>query len=82
MKDAEETAERFASILPERVLRENNSNLFFSSINNGDELLQLTTSGDYYAAADVGDLHVIRIARPQCNCNDIRHVDESGICGR
>lgn len=58
---------RYAAILPEQVLKENNTNLFFSSINDGDELLQLR-SENYYAPVDVGDLHVIRIARFQCNC--------------
>lgn len=65
-EDAEETMKRHAAILPEQVLKENNTNLFFSSINDGDELLQLR-SENYYALVDVGDLHVIRIARFQCN---------------
>ncbi|XP_011878395.1 PREDICTED: glycerate kinase-like [Vollenhovia emeryi] len=66
-EDAEETMKRYAAILPEQVLKGNNTNLFFSSINDGDELLQLR-SKNYYALVDVGDLHVIRIARFQCNC--------------
>lgn len=78
MKDAEEVKKKYAAILPEQVLRENNANLFFSSINNGDELLQLNRE-NYYTLADVGDLHVIRIARFQCNCSDTCHVDEDRI---
>lgn len=78
MKDAEEMKKRCAAILPERVLRENNTNLFFSSINNGDELLQLKRE-NYYMLADVGDLHVIHIARFQCNCSGTCHVDEDRI---
>ncbi|GAB1862283.1 Glycerate kinase [Camponotus japonicus] len=78
MKDAEEMRERYAAILPERVLRENNTNLFFSSINNGDELLQLKRE-NYYMLADVGDLHVIHITRFQCNCSGTCHVDEDRI---
>lgn len=67
--DAEETCEKYAAILPERVLQENNSNLFFSCINDGDELLLLPKSGSDYVAVDVGDLHAIRITRYQCNCS-------------
>lgn len=78
-KDAEETVERHAAILPERVLKENNTNLFFSSINNGDELLLLKRE-NYYTLANVGDLHVIRIARFQCNCSSACHRDEERIC--
>lgn len=79
-EDAKETMERYAAILSERVLKENNTNLFFSSINNGDELLQLR-SENYYTLMDVGDLHVIRIARFQCNCTDTCriHGDEDRI---
>lgn len=69
---------RYAAILPERVLKENNTNLFFSSINNGDELLQLR-SENYYTLMDVGDLHVIRIVRFQCNCTGTCHGDEDRI---
>ncbi|XP_011704704.1 PREDICTED: glycerate kinase-like isoform X2 [Wasmannia auropunctata] len=76
VKDAEETMIRYAAILPERVLKENNTNLFFSSINDGDELLQLR-SENYYTLVDVGDLHIIRIARFQCNCTC--HEDEVRI---
>lgn len=57
---------RYAAILPEQALKENNTNLFFSSINDGDELLQLR-SENYYTLMDIGDLHVIRIVRFQCN---------------
>jgi len=67
MEDAEETMKRYAAILPEQVLKENNMNLFFSSINDGDELLHLRNK-NYYTLVNVGDLHVIRIARFQCNC--------------
>lgn len=76
--DAEKTCGKYAAVLPERVLRENNSNLFFSCINEGDELL-LSMSGNDYAAVDVGDLHVIRIARYQCNCSGDCHAEEDGI---
>ncbi|XP_050463446.1 glycerate kinase-like [Cataglyphis hispanica] len=78
MKDAEKVKEKYAAVLPEQVLRKNNVNLFFSSINNGDELLQLNRE-NYYTLADVGDLHVIHIARFQCNCSDTCHVDEDRI---
>ncbi|XP_070519944.1 glycerate kinase, partial [Cardiocondyla obscurior] len=66
-KDAEEIAKEHAAVLPEHVLERNNTNLFFSSVNNGDDLLQLR-SENYYALVNVGDLHVIRIVRFQCNC--------------
>ncbi|XP_020278709.1 glycerate kinase-like [Pseudomyrmex gracilis] len=67
-KDAAELRERHAAVLPERILKENNANLFFSSINNGDELLRLKCE-NCYAHVDVGDLHVIRIARHRCYCS-------------
>lgn len=79
LKDAEEMKEKYAMILPERVLRENNTNLFFSSINNGDELLQLKNES-YYMLADVGDLHIIQIVRFQCNCSETCHGDEDRLC--
>ncbi|EZA52939.1 Glycerate kinase, partial [Ooceraea biroi] len=78
VRDTEEMRERYATVLPERILQENNANLFFSCVNKGDELLQLK-GADYYALADIGDLHVIRIARYQCNCSGACHVDEDGI---
>lgn len=78
MRDAEEAREGYAAILPERILQEGNVNLFFSCVNKGDELLQLK-GADYYAPADIGDLHVIRIARYQCNCSGACHMDEDGI---
>lgn len=77
MASAQDTCEKYAAVLPERVLRENNSNLFFSCINDGDELLPPKSRNDY-AAVDVGDLHVIRIARYQCNCSGDCHADEDG----
>lgn len=78
VRDAEEARDKFAAVLPERILQENNANLFFSCINEGEELLQLKNS-DYYAQADVGDLHVIRITRYQCNCSGACHINEDGI---
>jgi hypothetical protein len=74
IKDTEEKKERYATILPERVLQENNTNLFFSRINEGDELLQLENM-DHYTLADVGDLHVIRIAPYQCGCSSTCYED-------
>jgi len=74
IKDTEEKRERYATILPERVLQENNTNLFFSRINEGEDLLQLENT-DYYTLADVGDLHVIRIAPYQCGCSSTCHED-------
>jgi len=74
IKSTEEKTERYAMILPERILQENNTNLFFSRINEGDELLQLENM-DYYTLADVGDLHVIRISPYQCGCTGTCHED-------
>ncbi|XP_066591895.1 glycerate kinase-like [Prorops nasuta] len=59
---------KYAGILPDKVLRENNTNIMFQAINYGDELFELK-SGNYFTYSDVGDLHLIRIVRYQCFCD-------------
>lgn len=70
---------KYAEILPERVLTQNNTNLLFLSINDEDELLTLR-SGNYYTFTNVGDLHIIRIVRFQCNCDSTCHGNKEKVC--
>ncbi|XP_033202006.1 glycerate kinase [Bombus vancouverensis nearcticus] len=70
---------KYAAILPGRVLAENNTNLFFLNINGEDELLELKT-GNYYTFTNVGDLHIIRIARFQCICDGVCHGHQEKVC--
>ncbi|XP_076237872.1 glycerate kinase [Calliopsis andreniformis] len=79
MNDLQAIRNRHAAILPGRVLTQNNTNLFFLSINDEDELLELK-SGNYYTFTNVGDLHVIRIVRYQCNCDGLCHGHGEKIC--
>ncbi|XP_017792097.1 PREDICTED: glycerate kinase-like [Habropoda laboriosa] len=59
MQELELIRNKYADILPNRVLTENNTNLLFLNINDEDELLELK-SGNYYTFTNVGDLHIIR----------------------
>ncbi|XP_017759604.1 PREDICTED: glycerate kinase-like [Eufriesea mexicana] len=70
---------KYAKILPGRVLKQNDTNSLFLSINDEDELLQLKT-GNYYTFTNVGDLHIIRIVRFQCNCDSVCHGHEDKMC--
>ncbi|KAF3430632.1 hypothetical protein E2986_02457 [Frieseomelitta varia] len=79
MQELESIRNKYVDILPERVLTENNTNLLFSSINDEDELLELKT-GNYYTFTNVGDLHVIRIVRFQCNCDGVCHGHQEKVC--
>ncbi|XP_053996960.1 glycerate kinase-like [Hylaeus anthracinus] len=79
MKELEVIKNKYAAIIPNTVLAENNTNLMFLSINDQDELLELKT-GNYYTFTNVGDLHVIRIVRFQCNCDGICHGNKETIC--
>ncbi|XP_033321336.1 glycerate kinase [Megalopta genalis] len=79
MADLKVVKDQFESIMPARVLAQNNTNTMFLSINDEDELLLLKT-GNYYTFTNVGDLHIIRIVRFQCNCNGVCHGPEDRIC--
>lgn len=79
MQELKSIRNKYVDILPERVLTENNTNLLFSSINDEDELLELKT-GNYYTFTNVGDLHVIRIVRFQCNCDGVCHGHQEKVC--
>lgn len=79
MLELEGVRNKYAAILPGRVLAENNTNLFFLSINDEDELLELKT-GNYYTFTNVGDLHIIRIARFQCICDGVCHGHQEKVC--
>lgn len=79
MKELEITKNRYADILPGRALANNNTNLLFLSINDEDELFELKT-GNYYTFTNVGDLHIIRIVRFQCNCDSICHGHVEKVC--
>ncbi|XP_026668471.1 glycerate kinase-like [Ceratina calcarata] len=70
---------RHRDILPGNVLKKNDTNLLFLNINDEDELFELKT-GNYYTFTDVGDLHVIRIVRFQCNCDSTCHGKEEKVC--
>ncbi|KYN07914.1 hypothetical protein ALC62_01096, partial [Cyphomyrmex costatus] len=48
-EDAKETMKRYVAILSEQVLKKNNMNLFFSSINDSDELLQLRNENYFHS---------------------------------
>ncbi|KAG7211729.1 hypothetical protein KM043_010975 [Ampulex compressa] len=77
-KELEIVKEKYAAVLPRRVLKENNTNLLFISVNDGDELLELK-EGNYYTFTNVGDLHAIRIVRFQCNCDSTCQGNEDRI---
>lgn len=79
MEALEAINNKHAAILPGRVLRDNDTNLLFLSINDEDELFELE-SGNYYTFTNVGDLHVIRIVRFQCNCDGSCHGHGEKIC--
>ncbi|CAK9797687.1 Glycerate kinase [Anthophora plagiata] len=79
MEDLEVIRNKHADILPNRVLTANNTNLLFLSVNDEDDLLELK-SGNYYTFTNVGDLHVIRIVRFNCNCDGICHKNEEKVC--
>ncbi|XP_034187495.2 glycerate kinase isoform X1 [Osmia lignaria lignaria] len=77
--DVELIKEKHAAIFPHKVLARNDTNLMFSSINDEDDLVELE-SGNYYTFTNVGDLHIIRIARFQCNCDSVCHGHGERIC--
>lgn len=79
MEDRRAERNKYASILPGRVLKENDTNLLFMNINDEDELFYLKT-GNYYTFTNVGDLHIIRIVRFQCNCVSVCHGNEDRMC--
>ncbi|XP_076765865.1 glycerate kinase [Xylocopa sonorina] len=79
MEELKIIKKKHADILPGRVLTENDTNVLFLNINDEDELLELK-SGNYYTFTNVGDLHVIRIVRFQCNCDSVCHGQEEKIC--
>ena len=58
------------AILPDRVLREGNTNFLFLNVNDGDDLLELGNSSSY-TFTNIGDLHIIRIVRYQCSCDGL-----------
>ncbi|XP_031843416.1 glycerate kinase [Nomia melanderi] len=77
--DAQAQKDKYSAVIPNTVLANNNTNLMFLSINNEDELFQLKT-GNYYTFTNVGDLHIIRIVRFQCNCDGVCHEQKDKIC--
>ncbi|KZC09400.1 PREDICTED: glycerate kinase-like [Dufourea novaeangliae] len=79
MKDHEATRNKFKDIIPKHSLEKNDTNTMFISINDEDELLELKT-GNYYTFTDVGDLHIIRIVKFQCNCDGICHGHIERTC--
>ncbi|XP_076388456.1 glycerate kinase isoform X2 [Megachile rotundata] len=79
MKNLKLIRDKHAAIFPHKVLAKNNTHLLFLSVNDQDELLELK-SGNYYTFTNVGDLHVIRIVRFQCNCDSTCHGQEDKIC--
>ncbi|XP_024945238.1 glycerate kinase isoform X3 [Cephus cinctus] len=69
--------DKLSVIMPDRVLMKHNVNSMYLNINDGDELLELGT-GTGYTYTNVGDLHIIRIVRFQCNC-DGSCVEQGGL---
>ena len=68
VENLEDEKLKIEAILPDQVLRHNNTNFFFLNINDGEELLELG-DGSGNTSTNVRDLHVIRIVRFQCNCD-------------
>ena len=68
VNNLKEERSKLAEILPDQVLRNKNTNLFFRSINEGEELLELG-DGTGNTFTNIRDLHIIRIVRFQCNCD-------------
>lgn len=74
VNDLKKIKKMYASILPDTVLNEHNTNLLLQAVNDGDELFELKT-GNYYTFTNVGDIYAIRIVRFQCNCDGLCHKD-------
>ncbi|KAF7386179.1 hypothetical protein HZH68_013311 [Vespula germanica] len=74
VNDLKKIKKTYASILPDTVLNEHNTNLLLQAVNDGDELFELKT-GNYYTFTNVGDIYAIRIVRFQCNCDGLCHKD-------
>lgn len=79
MNDLELIRDKHAAIFPHQVLARNDTNLLFLSVNDEDDLVELQT-GNYYTFTNVGDLHIIRIVRFQCNCDSVCHGHAERIC--